>query len=297
MKYIGLHYNYWNGTGAEADFQKAFEYTAATGADAIDFGTMLVVNASAQERDSVRKLAEDYHLRLTLNGGVPGVDLANPDEEVRRAAIVGCKAAIDAAAAVNAPVWTGVIYTRWLDKPTYVFTEEARAAVWNRAVSSCQEIAEHAAQMGVRIGFEICNRFEAYLVTTVAEGIRFTQAIGNPAATILPDIFHMNIEEDYTPDALSMALESGRTSHIHMSEGNRRLPGLKKSDIPWNDIFRIIGQSDYDGSVILEPMVLMGVPAANSFHTWRYMTAAPTVENMIAEAQKSIAFVKRGILG
>ena len=297
MKFVGLHYNYWNGTGAESDYIKAFDYTAATGAEAIDFGTMLVVNASEKERGNIRRAAEERNLRLTLNGGVPGADLSSPDNDTRMDAINSCKKAVAAAAAVGAPVWTGVIYTKWLDKPTYIYTTEKRDEIWKRAVNSCREVAEYAEKLGVYVAFEICNRFEAYMVTTVDLGIKFCNDIGTPAAKILPDIFHMNIEEDYIPDALSRALESGRTAHIHMSEGNRRLPGLKKSDLPWDDIFRIIRESNYDGSIILEPMVLMGVAASNAFHTWRYMTEDTAIENMISEARKSLDFVKKGIHG
>ena len=297
MKYVGIHCDYWNGTGAEKDFRRAFSYTAATGAEAVDFRTTSILSASAGERGEIRRAAEECHLRLTLNGSVPGADLSSPDPAVRADAVDACKKAIEATAEVGASVWTGVIYTKWLDLPDYIFTKQKRREMWDRAVESCRRVGEYAEQFGVFVTFEVCNRFEVYMITTIEAGIQFVKDIGLPSVKILPDLFHMNIEEDSVSDALQMALDSGYTAHIHMSEGNRRLPGINKSDLPWNDIFRIIRASDFDGSIILEPMVLMGAPMSKAFHVWRNMTEMPTVENMIEEARRSIAFVKTGICG
>ena len=293
MKRVGLHMNYWNGTGAETDVHRLLELTASTGAEAMDFGTAAALLMNRDQRRAFAESAAASGIALTLNGGVAGADLSCPDADTRSRGIAECKRAIDAAADLGSSVWSGVIYAKWLDLPTSPFTMEVKNQMWARAVDSVRTLCDYAAERGVNICFEIVNRFEAYMITTAAEGLRFIHDVGRDNAQLLLDVFHMNIEEDRISDALRFALDAGKLGHLHASESNRRLPGLRPSDLPWHEILQTVANSAYDGSIILEPMVIMGSPAAIGFRTWRNMADDVAVDALIQDAKTSLNFLRR----
>ena len=76
---IGVHINYWNGTGAERDPQELLSLAACIGADAMDFGTSLALNMTPQERLTYAQSAKAAGIALTLNGGRNDADLSHPD--------------------------------------------------------------------------------------------------------------------------------------------------------------------------------------------------------------------------
>lgn len=291
MLKIGLHCNYWNGTGAESEPFRLLELTAWAGGSAMDFATSHALRMSSQERYEYAAKAKAMGITLCLNGGISDAEISHPDPNVRKAGIQKCKQAIQAAAELGCHIWSGVIYAKWLSMPQSVFTPEQKALMWKRAVSSVQELCDFAAPLGVDICIEIVNRFEAYLINTAADGIRFVSDIERPNIKLLLDIFHMNIEEDNICDSLSQTLFSDSLGHLHISESNRRLPGLIKTDINWPDIMNTLKTGNYDGTIILESMVLSQSPASHSFRTWRNMTDNPTIDGLIQEAEKSIRFL------
>ncbi len=288
---IGLQANYWNGTGAEKDIFQALKLTAQAGAEIFEYGTSIVMGLAKSERRRFRDAAGDCGMGIILNGGVSNLSVADPGERTK--AIETAKGAISTAEEVGATIWSGIIYGNWLDVPNKPLTHSDRETIWDRAVGSVREISNFANDCGVTICFEIVNRFEQYLVTTAAEGVRFTEEIDSPAAKLLLDTFHMNIEEDSTPNAICMAATHGKLGHIHMSESNRRLPGLVKSDMDWDAILSAIVNCGYDSAISLEPMVMMEAPIAYKYRTWRDMSlSTPTIASMTEELKKSIAFVR-----
>lgn len=291
MLKIGLHCNYWNGTGAEGDPLRLLELTAQTGADAMDFATSYALRMSLQERHEYAKKAKAMGITLSLNGGISDAEISHPDSNIRKIGLQKCKQAVRAAAELNCRIWSGVIYAKWLSMPETVFTPDQKTQMWKRAAASVQELCDFAAPLGVNICIEIVNRFEAYLINTAADGIRFISDIKRSNIKLLLDVFHMNIEEDSICDSLSQALLSDCLGHLHISESNRRLPGLTKTDINWSDVMNTLKNGNYGGTIILESMVLSQAPAAHSFRTWRNMTDKPTLEGLIQEAENSIRFL------
>lgn len=289
---IGIHINYWNGTGAENDPQELLSLAQAIGADAMDFGTALALKLTPQQRLDYAQRASAAGVALTLNGGRNDADLSHPEAAVRADGLEKCRRALDAAAELGSPIWSGVIYAKWLDMPNGPLTREAKARMWDRAVSSLQSLCAYARPLGIDICIEIVNRFEAYMINTADDGLRFAADVGSENLKLLLDAFHMNIEEDCSAAALERAIQAGRLGHLHISESNRRLPGMRQTDIDWRKLLRPVAQANYCGSVILESMVLSQSPAAHAFRTWRDMTAAPSKQGLIDEARKSVQFVR-----
>lgn len=292
MQKVGLHCNYWNGTGLESSPDRLLRQMEAAGAEAMDFPTGLALRMTPQQRRAFGAAAWRAGIQITLNGGCSDADISHPDAVVRVDGLQKCRAAIRAAAELGSPVWSGVIYARWLGLPEGPLSHTAKAQMWERAVASLRTLCSEARPLGVDICIEVVNRFEAFLVNTAADGLRLADDVGQPNLKLLLDVFHMNIEEDRVTDALARAIRANRLGHLHISESNRRLPGMRATDICWEQLLSTVAKSDYSGAVILEAMVLSQAPAAHSFRTWRDMTTSPDLDGLTAEARSSMNFVR-----
>ena len=65
---------------------------------------------------------------------------------------------------------------------------------------------------------------------------------------ILPDTFHMNIEEQSTPG--SLARFAGLYESVHISDNNRLFPGL--GGIDFGGILRFLRDAAYQGGIAIE---------------------------------------------
>ena len=88
-----------------------------------------------------------------------------------------------------------------------------------------QTLAPIAKQYGIDLGMEVLNRFEGYLLNTSKEAVQFVEEVDVPAAKVMLDTFHMNIEEDSMVDAILTA--GDKLGHFHVGENNRRCPGRR----------------------------------------------------------------------
>lgn len=82
-----------------------------------------------------------------------------------------------------------------------------------------------AASFGVDVLLEPINRFEMDSIHTVAEALALRENAGAPAnLRLLPDVFHMNIEESSL--AAALALGGPHIGHVHFVDNTRAVPGL-----------------------------------------------------------------------
>ena len=89
---------------------------------------------------------------------------------------------------VAGPMYSAVGKTRMLPP-------EKRKAEWELAVKNLRKACEMAAQYDCYLALEPLNRFESDLVNTSKDVCRMVDDINHPAAKIMLDSFHMNIEE------------------------------------------------------------------------------------------------------
>jgi D-psicose/D-tagatose/L-ribulose 3-epimerase len=298
MNKIGLHFNYWNGTGAEKDIYTALDLTAKTGVDVFEYSIGVLLNMSKSERKNLKNAIEDKGLVSSINGGVStDMDMAASDPVLRRKSIDAYKHAVELVAEMQSPVWSGVNYSAWLRMPDgEVLDYNQKQEVWDIALESAREFALTLQEYKVTCCFEIVNRYEHFVLNTAMEGVKFTNQISNPYAKLLLDTYHMNIEEDNIADAIKFTMENGKLGHIHLGESNRRLPGIGKSNMNWSEIFSAIKQSGYSGFLTLEPLVLMGTPLARKVNVWRDLISNKSLTSMIEDVQKSVEFVRSHLL-
>lgn len=111
-----------------------------------------------------------------------------------------------------------------------------------------RELLDRAANSKASVLLEPLNRYESRYLNSVADNLRMLEVVAHPNAGLLPDTFHMSIEESSIPDALRAAGDQVR--HVHLGDNNRRLPG--RGALAWAEIFGALRDIGYDGCVNLE---------------------------------------------
>ena len=116
-------------------------------------------------------------------------------------------------------------------------------------VESLRTIGEHAAGLGVEVYLEPLNRYEDHLVNTVATAAEVVDAVGLASVRIVPDTYHMNIEET-DPAAALLAAGIDRIGHLQASDSNRLEPGAGHVD--WSLFGATVRALGYAGPIAIE---------------------------------------------
>ncbi len=111
-----------------------------------------------------------------------------------------------------------------------------------------RQVLDLVAGTPARVLLEPINRYECRYLNRIADNIRIIDAVAHPNAGLLPDTFHMSIEEADMGQALIQA--GPRIGHVHLGDSNRLLPG--HGLLNWPDIFGALNTVGYDGYVNLE---------------------------------------------
>ncbi|MEV8213764.1 sugar phosphate isomerase/epimerase family protein [Leifsonia sp. NPDC077715] len=115
-------------------------------------------------------------------------------------------------------------------------------------VDALGRLGEHAEREGVELFLEPLNRYEDYLVNTLAGAAALIREVGSPAVRIVADTYHMNIEEaDPAAALLEVAPYIG---HLQASDSNRLEPGAGHVD--WALFGATVQAIGYDRSIALE---------------------------------------------
>ena len=169
--------------------------------------------------------------------------------------------ALETAHALGCSILGGVTYSTlgWRSgRPP----EEAELANIAKAL---KPIARRAAEAKMLIGIEPCNRYETHLLNTTAQSLAMLERIGEPNVTIHLDTYHMNIEEKGIGRAIAEA--GSHCRYIHLSESDRGVPGT--GTIDWNETFRALAASGFDGDLVMESFVTLPPEIASALSVWR----------------------------
>jgi D-psicose/D-tagatose/L-ribulose 3-epimerase len=198
--------------------------------------------------------------------GDPAMNLIG-DRAARAAGIAHMRHVIDCTAALGATTVSGPLHST-----LGLFSGQGPTAEeFSRSVSSQRAIGDHAATKGVTVGLEALNRFECYLVNTMAALSAHLDEIAHPNIKAMYDTFHCNIEEQDPIAAFTDTLR--HIAHVHISENDRGVPG--RGNIPWAETFRAIRGSGYDGWLTIESFG-RGLPdLAAATKVWRDFAESP----------------------
>ena len=96
----------------------------------------------------------------------------------------------------------------------------------------------------VPVYLEATNHYESAVVNWLEEGARLIR----PPFRLLPDTYHMNIEE--SDISAGLAAHKGLYDNLHISDSNRCFPGFGHIDFP--GLFRLLKALDYGGTMAIE---------------------------------------------
>lgn len=111
-----------------------------------------------------------------------------------------------------------------------------------------RELCSYAAKREVTLILEPVNRYEIDFINSVEEGVSLMKKIDMPNMKLMPDIFHMNIEDRAIGAELAKHIDYIR--YIHMADSNRLAPG--RGHLDFNEVFYHLLKSGYDGWVSAE---------------------------------------------
>jgi sugar phosphate isomerase/epimerase len=198
------------------------------------------------EIDRIAHLLDSLKLRISMYSAIflaeRGVNFSDKDEAKRHEGVAAFKKQIDIAHRLNAVTMpVGFIRGNRLEG------ESQREYLGRLAESMC-ELCEYAGTRGIDICLEPINRYEMSSILRVEEVLEFIEGYHIKGLKVLPDFFHMNIEEVSIEKALLMA--GDKIGHIHVTDSNRLAPG--QGHLDYDVLLGTLKQVGYQGYISVE---------------------------------------------
>lgn len=229
--------------GLRGDLDRSCAQLVAFGYDGIE---LMVRNPRELDQAGMARTIAQHDLSVPDIGapsllGEDKLSLTDPDPVVRQAIRRRLRDVIDLAARFGAQVHVGSLRGRLPEG-----TQAQEALAWLK--EGLLEIAEYGQPKGVRVLLEPLNHLEANVFLTVLETVEFLRSLNHPNLGILPDTFHMNIEERCLPASLMAA--KGYLTHVHFADSNRRYPGA--GHLNFRELLEALRLIGYDGFITFE---------------------------------------------
>ncbi len=192
----------------------------------------------------VSQFLADFDLTLTmfasgLTAKTYSLSLSSADQEIRQGAIDKCREIIDFVTGSDA----GIILGFFKGGPV----PDIQAAR-ERFRESIVQLTPYAQDKKVRLIVEATNRYESSVANSLDDAVELIKDLKNPFLRILPDTFHMNIEEADGFAALKRYITYYDSFHI--SDNNRYFPGFGAID--FQKVLDVLQELGYTGSVAIE---------------------------------------------
>lgn len=168
-----------------------------------------------------------------------GLSLASTDDKQRSESVRQSIAFLEFASRFGAGVIAG-----FLKGPLEHRSPENR----EKLRQSVSELAPHALRLKTPLLLEAINRFESPLGNSLDDTFDLIGKAANPYTWILPDTWHMNIEE--TSMAGAMMKHREHFGSFHLSENNRFFPGYGALD--FKQIIEVLDACGYTGKLAIE---------------------------------------------
>ena len=192
----------------------------------------------------VRNFLKEFDLALTmfasgLTAKTYHLSLSSDEPETRQRSLRKCRGMIDFVTGTGTGIIVGFLKGRaGQDVPG------AKA----RFRESLQQISSYAAEKEVHILIEATNRYESAVANSLEDTVELCKDLHNPFIRILPDTFHMNIEEADGFGALTTYADYYES--LHISDNNRYFPGF--GAIKFDELIQFLKGQNYRGSLAIE---------------------------------------------
>lgn len=156
---------------------------------------------------------------------------------------------IDHAVELGAPVVTLPMLSLWvrgLEAPLDVLAEASR------------ELADYAAELGIRLVHEVVNHVEVPMIHTAEEGNRLIQQVARDNLGLILDSYHMHFEESDPVAAIESSADT--LSIYHVSDSTRG--GIGSGAVDFEAQFEALQRIGFAGPVIMECLPPMHDPGS-----------------------------------
>jgi len=166
----------------------------------------------------------------------------SPEQASEQGAIDYYRSVIDFAVSAGSP-WVTI---QGLGQWTANCRDHSHA--WQRLLQCCASLEKHAAAAGVRLVYEVCNRYEVPIIRTLDACLALLEEADCPRIGVVLDSFHMNIDESDACAAIRRA--GGRLASYQISDSNRA--GIGSGHVDFVAQWRALQDIGFDGPVVLE---------------------------------------------
>ena len=256
-----------------------FSKIAEMGFDAVEIAAE---DPAVIDGKAVKKGLEEYGLQAVVCGAFgPSRDLTNDDTSVHENCFAYITSCFDLCNTLETSFLAGPMYSA-VGKARMVPPEQ-RKKEWNLAVRNLRRVCQMVEARNLEIALEPLNRFESDLVNTADDVVRLVKDISHPAAKIMLDGFHMNIEERDIEKAIISA--GDKLIHFQVSENYRGTPGTGQTR--WDAYKRGLEAVNYKGVVSIESFTPENKELAGAVCFWH-----PMAESQDKFASEGLHFLK-----
>jgi D-psicose/D-tagatose/L-ribulose 3-epimerase len=232
---------------------------------------------------AVKDALSKYRLNAIVCGAFgPTRDLTNESAEIHDNCFKYIAECLDLCALWDTKFFAGPMYSA-VGKAR-MLSPEKRNAEWELAVRNLKKVSAMAHERGLQIALEPLNRFESDLVNTAKDVLRLVNDIDHPAARIMLDGFHMNIEEPDIEAAIKLA--GDKLIHVQVAENYRGTPGTGQTN--WAAYRRGLEAINYSGTISIESFTPDNKELAQAVCIWH-----PLAKSQDKFASEGLAFLKQ----
>ena len=270
----------WTSPFTTESIQRLFPKIAKMGFDVVEIA---VEDPSLINIREVKKALNLYGLKANICGAFGTArDFTNDDETFHKNSFSYIESCLDFCVEVGTDFFGGPMYSA-VGKAR-MLSPELRKVEWDRAVKNLRIVCDMAAERGLKIALEPLNRFESDLINTAEDVLRLVNDINHPAAQIMLDGFHMNIEERDVEQAIITA--GDKLIHLQVSENYRGTPGTGQTN--WLAYRKGLEAINYNRTVTIESFTPENKELAGAVCFWH-----PMEESQDGFASEGLAFLKK----
>jgi 5-keto-L-gluconate epimerase len=225
--------------GIEESIKKA----AILGYDGVE---LALIEKRQTDVKLIKNLVSKYHMEIPVvsTGQVyagSGLYFTHPDIVIRNKAIEVFKGLIEVASEFGAMVNMGRVRGFVADGETVQITEERFKVV-------VEELLNYAKALGVALILEPINRYESNFINNLDEGVALINKLKINGLKLMPDVFHMNIEDSSIEE--NLVKYKDYLSYVHFADSNRLAPGW--GHLNFKTIIDALVLAKYDDWVTIE---------------------------------------------
>ncbi|AZQ77918.1 sugar phosphate isomerase/epimerase [Flaviflexus ciconiae] len=239
----------------------------------IAFGPM---DPASTDIDALRTMMSDARIRPIVMAGLsPETDVSSEDENVRKNGLQHLRDTIDFAAALGADQLNGVSYALHGDTSSPYSDERFTASA-----ETVGQAAEYAKSLGIKMTFEVVNRYETAMINTAAQAVEYVKRSGSDNLFIHLDTFHMGIEEADMPGAIKGAVKN--LGYLELGQSSRA--SLNTGSVDIQAAVKAANEAGFDGRYGFEAFTrqLLDPSVGNALAIWR--ETYPDSSQIAAEA-------------